>query len=155
MRRSIATLALALVAVSASAEEVSDNDRFQLWNECRPMDLVVEGLDQDAADIGLTVEEIETEVLKRLWAERLYDAERREYLYVRVTVGRSPSFSATIEYRRPVHEPVSDRMGFATTWDIGSVGTHDDGTNVILFTVWWHMDRFVDEYLWVNADACR
>ena len=150
----LAAIPLAMVATSASAEEVNDYDRFELWNDCRPMDLLVEGLDQDSANIGLAVEDIETVVLKRLPAAGLYDAERREHLYVRVAVTRQ-AFSATMEYRRPVYEPVSDRMGFATTWDTGSIGTHDENANTILIQVWRHRDHFIDEYLRVNADACR
>ena len=73
---------LLFIGTSVLAEEVSDLDRFQLWNDCRAMNLVVEGLNQDAAEIGLTREAIETAVRSRLRAARLYNADAGPFLYV-------------------------------------------------------------------------
>ncbi len=79
--------ALALTTAPASAEEVSDYDRFQLWQYCLPTDLVIEGLHKDAADIGLTKESITIAVRSRLRAARLYEADAPfTYVYVNVAV---------------------------------------------------------------------
>ncbi len=158
MRRSIAALALALVVASASAEEVSDNDRFKLWNACRPMDLLVEHLGQDAADIGLTRDDIQTAVRSRLRAARLYDADAsilQPYLYVNVNVvGHAHSIS--FRYKKEVRDPRTDLSREAVTWQLGGLGTHYSGDkNYILNFVSRHTDRFIDEYLRVNADACQ
>ena len=71
------TLALALTVWPghATAQELSDSDRFKLFNECGPMHLVVEDYgDAGWADIGLTVDRIQTMAESRLRAARLYDA---------------------------------------------------------------------------------
>ena len=87
MRAAIIMIAaLALIATSATAEEVSDRDRFKLWNGCRPVDLVVEGLTDDSGKIGLHREDIETAVRSRLRGARIYDNDASQYLYVNVNV---------------------------------------------------------------------
>ena len=43
---------LVLLGTPAAAQEVSDLDRFNLYNACAPMRLVVEELNDDAAAIG-------------------------------------------------------------------------------------------------------
>ena len=67
-------LALALAAVwpgHATAQDASGFDRFRLFNECRPMRLVVEEYDNDApAAIGLTEARIRTLAESRLRAAR-------------------------------------------------------------------------------------
>ena len=64
---------LLLIDASASAVEVSDQDRFQLWNGCRPVDVLVVSLSEDAGKIGLRTEYIETTVRSRLRGARIYD----------------------------------------------------------------------------------
>ena len=84
-----------LGAASVSAAEVNDYDRFQLWNECRSMILMVENIDMvdDAAANSLTTEGIEIAVRSRLRAARIYsDYETGSdwpHLYINVTVARS------------------------------------------------------------------
>ena len=60
--RYLSIIILCLAAVSASAGEVNDYDRFELWNECKPMTLIVEDVYEDATAIGLTKESIEAGV---------------------------------------------------------------------------------------------
>ena len=145
---------LLFIGTSVLAEEVSDLDRFQLWNDCRAMNLVVEGLNQDAAEIGLTREAIETAVRSRLRAARLYDADARSYLYVQVTVVGG-GYNVNVEYKKVVVDPASGQSHYATTWDVGGTGTHGRDGNYILTSTSQDMDRFLDEYLRVNADACE
>ena len=143
-----------LTAATASAEEVSDDDRFQLWNGCLPMELVVESLHQDAADIGLTKEEITIAVRSRLRAAQLYEAYALlTFLYVRVDVARhiyAVDFSL-VKWARDTFE----NEGSAKTWTVGSFGTHGKNPSFILSIVSQHTDRFIDEYLRVNAGACE
>ncbi|MDE0201648.1 MAG: hypothetical protein OXK73_04360 [Rhodospirillaceae bacterium] len=163
MRAAIIMIAaLALIATSASAEEVSDRDRFKLWNGCRPVDLVVEGLTDDSGEIGLHREDIETAVRSRLRGARIYDNDASPYLYVNVNVvGRA--YAIGFEFTRYVEvaipfwlkpEGMGQLTGFASTWVTGSTGTHGSSAGFILSAVARHGDKFVDEYLRVNADAC-
>ena len=73
----------------ASLSYVDAFDAFRLWNECAPIGLVVEELPDDAAEIDLMYERIQTLAESRLRVARLYDAAVPlyiSYLYVRVGV---------------------------------------------------------------------
>ena len=145
-------LALVLAVPAGAAEEITDRDRFKLWNNCKPMDLVVESLDKDL-DIGLTTEAILVAVRSRLRAARLYEADAFPYLYVNVS-GLSLAFVIQIYYKRWLADPASGNAGFASTWNRSAVGTHGGNPGYILSGVSRYTDRFIDEYLRVNADAC-
>ena len=148
-------LALAVWPGHATAQDVSGFDRFKLFNECGPMDLLVADYKDDAdwADIGLTVDRIQTMAESRLRAARLYDAPALPYLYVDVNAaGRS--YSLSVEYKKVVYDRVSDETNYATTWSAGSTGTHGGDAGFILQGLSEDLDRFILEYLRVNEDAC-
>ena len=146
--------ALLLTAASASAGAVSESDRFYLWNECRPTSLFVERLPDDATATGLTEEAIEIAVRSRLRAARLYSDSALSYLYINVNVvGRA--FGIGVEYNKYVRDLATKLERRATTWDVGSTGTHGGDSNFILSGVTQHTDEFIDEYLRVNTDACK
>ena len=157
MRRHIVPWLLATFlfsASSASAGEVNDDDRFKLWTNCLPVELLVESLHQDAADIGLTEEEITVAVRSRLRAAQLYeDYSFHAVLYVNVeVVGHSFSIDfSLVKWARDEF----DNEGSARTWAVGSTGTHGKDPSFILSSVSRHTDSFIDEYLRVNADACE
>ena len=148
-------LALAVWPGHATEQDRSGFDRFKLFNECRPMNLAVEQYKDDAAwaDIGLTVDRLQTMAESRLRAARLYDARARTYLYVNVNVvGRG--FSWGMDYKKLVYDAVSGETNYATTWDIGGAGTHGGDAGFILQSVSESLDSFILEYLRVNEDAC-
>lgn len=127
---------------------------FELWSACRPLDLIVEFLPEDAEEIGLTRERIQTAAESRLRAARLYDAEADHDLYVNVNVVGS-AFSIGIGYNKWLHDEALDIVGRAQTWHAGAAGTHGGGdASFILQGVSEHMDRFVVECLRVNESAC-
>ena len=146
---------LLAISPTASASEVSDYDRFGLWNGCLPTDLVVEGLGKDEANIGLTKEAITVAVQSRLRGARLFEADHQfTYLYVNVhVVGRA--YSIHFAYNKWLEDPLSGEKGFAMTWYSGSTGTHGEDSGYILSSVSRHADRFIDEYLRVNAEFCE
>ena len=162
-------VAILLTTASALAGEVSDRARFQLWNKCRPINLVVEDLTDDAATIGLTEEKIEVSVRSRFRGARIYDGDAKPYLYVNVHV-LSPAFTVSMEFQRyasvsvempfwTVPEELADKYklsGIAATWRWEKVGLHgsSDSANFILGSVSLVTDKFIDEYLRVNADDC-
>ena len=151
----IVALALVLAAPSGAVEKVSQADRFELWNDCLPMHLVVEGLRKDAADIGLTEEAITVAVRSRLRAARLYRADAGvPFLSVTVNVVGS-AFAVLVDYHKWLKDGASSISRGATTWQRGSTGTHGRNASYILSSVSRKIDKFIDEYLRVNADACR
>lgn len=147
-------LALVLASPAVAAKRVIKIDLFKLWNDCQPVHLVVESLPKDAADIGLTREAITVAVRSRLRAARLYAAGAWSWLYVNVNV-LDQAFSISVEYKKWVKDTASGEEGTTGTWSTGSLGTHGSRSGYILSSVSTHVDRFIDEYLRVNADACR
>ena len=141
-------------AASASGGEVSDFDRFELWNECRPMRLLVEDLPDGATAIGLTMEAIEVAVRSRLRSARLYSDDAWANLYVNVNV-RSSGFAITVNYYKSVMDIATSLERRAATWGRGAAGAHGQDPNFILSNVVQHADAFIDGYLRVNADACK
>ena len=138
---------------------LSSGDAFDLWNKCAPINLFVEGLDDDAASIDLTRERIQTLAESRLRAARLYDAAALPYLYVRVAVlvsenRRGGAYSIEVSFKKYLHDGVADQNGFAATWDTGSFGTHSGNAGFILQAVSEDLDNFVLDYLRVNETAC-
>ena len=64
---------LALVMVSATGQDFETRlNRFKLFNNCKPMGLVVEELPDAAADIELTKERLVIAAESRLRGARLY-----------------------------------------------------------------------------------
>ena len=152
-QRLILLVSLVILAFPVSPQELARMNRFQLWNDCEPMDLIVERLDDDAVEIGLTEESITVASRSRLRAAGLYDAEMPEYLYVQVSVGRE-SFSIDLQYKKVVYDPATEIIMQATTWEDGSFGTHGKDSGFILSAVSQKIDKFLDEYLRVNKDSC-
>ena len=156
------TVALSVMLVAPGLAAAQDStaptgvDRFRLWNECKPIFLLVENLNDHAAKIGLTKELIETTVRSRLRAARIYKSTRSlPHVYVRVDVaGRA--FSVELALSKIVTDNASGELNYAKTWETGSIGTHGRGdAGFTLQAVSRHTDKFIDEYLRVNAEACN
>ena len=138
MRRRITWLVLLAIFASpaggAAAQDISPRDRFRLFNECRPMDLRVEDVSADAAEIGLTTASIQAAVESRLRSARLYDADAGPFLYVNVNVVRRV-FALDLGYEKIVYDQVTDVSGPASTWESDSAGTHGGGTRRSFYPV--------------------
>ena len=174
----LATLALLFRAGGAAGETATEkSERFELFGDCKPIVLFVEGLSADASKIGLTAAALQAAVESRLRAARLYastlslpESEQEAlalwralrlhrsaltpYLYVNVHVAGN-AFHVRLGYQKWVHDSLSDLSGRVTTWDTGSTGTHGDDASYILSSVSQDMDQFLLEFLRVNDDACE
>ena len=150
------TAALAVCATHAEEMSLEDRiERFQLFNDCRPMYLVVEDLGSGADEIGLTRESLTAAVESRLRAARLYGEGGLTWLYLNVNVvGQAHNIS--LQYKRRVcHVLDSDLCGVATTWDTFGTGTHGSGGAAFIRSgVSEYMDTFLLKYLRVNEEAC-
>ncbi len=151
-------LGILLTASTVQAQAVSDLDRFKLFNACRPMMLVVEGLPSDAQAVGLTKERIQLAVESRLRAARLYtesmEKASRAMLYININVV-SYTFSITVGFNKWVTDLVNNSNGPATTWNTGSTGTHGGDADFIIQYLSGHLDEFLAGYLRVNESACN
>ncbi len=151
---------LALIAVSLAsgssvgAEKVSDYDRFQLWNGCKPIDLVVEvHATKEDGDVVPTEKAVEVAVRSRLRGARLYDPDGAAYLYAYIHVVGT-AFRQEIEFWKRVHDLASGQTYGTAIWEVGSTGTHGGNADYILGGTARHVDEFIDEYLRVNASEC-
>ena len=156
MRRlTLPTLALAigLASPAGAAETVTQRDRFELWNGCRPMGLIVENLSKAATDIGLTTTAIEVAARSRLRSARLYADASEPLLWISVTAV-STAHAVIVGYHKWVKDEASDITEIAMTWFVGSAGLHGRSAPNVLSVVTGFTDKFIDEYLRVNADAC-
>lgn len=146
---------LAVVAATVTGQQDTWFDRFQLFNNCEPMALVVEGLSNSAADIRLTEERLQFAAESRLRGTRLFTTASgvNSYLYVNVNVvGRA--FSISVEYKKRVLDIASDEANFAATWESAAVGTHGRDAEGVVSVLSGFLDEFLTEYLRVNESAC-
>ena len=150
MRIFVAAACCALWPSLAAGQEV---DRFELFADCEPMDLLIENLPEDAAEIGLTEDSIRAAAESRLRSARLYSEASSQYLYINVNVVGA-AYSARLQYEKFVFDPLSGFSSMATTWNNGSTGTYGRDSGFILSDVSQHLDRFLVEFLRVNEAAC-
>ena len=153
--------ALAWITVSliaAGLPQISEFDvfeRFELFNECERMRLIVEGVSEDAVEFDLTDERIRVAAESRLRAARLYtDGVSAPYLYVRVSVNGS-AFYIEVSYKKFLFDSASGVPGYAQSWNVGGIGTHGRDSGFVLQAVSEYVDGFILEYLRVNEDACE
>lgn len=161
---------LLLIAPPVSAEKLTADERrekFELWNWCKSVKLLVDNSSPDAKKIGMTKERIQTAVESRLRGARIFsDADDSLiYLYVQVTVSGS-SFSTDFYLMRwmkhtsaleqaALGETPGPYYGYAITWAQGITGTHGNDAGHILQYVSEGADNFIIEYLRANAEACK
>lgn len=142
----------------AAADEVTAAERFDLWNNCRPVVLVVEEVDDKAAAIGLTAEAISVAVRSRLRAARLYTEDnvqaRQSLLHVEMRVA-GDAFRMGVAYAKMVTDHATKLTDRTATWRWGATGTHAQRPDIIVTAASQGADRFIDEYLRVNESACR
>lgn len=159
-----------------AAERFKVINRFELLNQCRPMDLSVEFPSEDAREIGLTMSRIRMAMESRLRSARLYKArepakpimemEADEFeayarethllglLYINVhVVGQA--FSVDLKYMKTLFDPVTLETQQVGTWETSSNGTHGGDAEFILSNMSGHMDKFLVAYLLVNEEACE
>ena len=152
-------LAFGLATLSAAADTglLAEMQRFGLWYACKPLNLVVEDMSDDGREIGLSRSRIETAVRSRLRAARIYtDQLTWPYGHVHVNVEvAGPTLYASMAMKKWVKDHTSGLSGAAQTWTIAGLGPHGDRPEYILSAVARHTDKFIEEYLRVNADACE
>ena len=145
---------LAVAMATAPVQDVTDFDRFRLFNNCESMFLLVESLGDDAADIGLTKERLQVAAESRLRGARLFTLDRnRPYLYVNVNVS-SRAFSTSLVYTKNMRDLATGITGAASAWERGLTGTHGKDAEYVVSSLSVLLDKFLTEYLRVNESAC-
>ena len=117
------------------------------------MALVVEEVSSDAFESGLTETAIRFEAEQRLRSDHLYDPDARSYLYINVNVA-GMAFTTGVSYNKRMHDRASGVSSWASTWEAGFTGMTDDPDD-ILALIAQDTERFTDEFLRVNGEACE
>ena len=162
MPRSLPFLSLAALALlvphaaGQPTQAQTQRERFELFNACRPMEVLIETLPSAAADIGLTEEALQAAAESRLRAARLYtdDDEKSDFasLYVNVSV-TGKAFSVWVWYNKVVTDAF-DEPGRAMTHASGFMGPHGRNQRNVVGTLSQLLDDFLAVYLRVNEPAC-
>lgn len=131
-------------------------ERFELFNRCRPMRLLVEGLPDEARAIGLTKKALNDTTENRLSTAGLFTKNPLEAswtnLYVNVNLVGA-AFSVSVEYRKNVIDDFGHDHS-AVTWKSRATGTHTGDSDFIVAAISEKIDKFLVEYLRVNKAAC-
>ena len=134
--RGVAVALLLASATTVSGQSVSDFDRFQLYNACRPMALMGSfGGSGHKGSFKFTMDPIMPVVESRLRAERLYSPLNSKssgaFLMVSVNFAEvSPEVEAhtiLLQYHKLITDPAIGLENTATKWIYSSSGccTHD------------------------------
>ena len=112
-------------------------------------------LPDDAKEMGITKDRIQTTVESRLRGSRIYGESGPPFVYVNVNT-KGSAVSIRVEFRPAVIRVGFEHLGFASTWNIASIGTfRENASYSIVQTVAEYTDKFINEYLRVNAPACK
>lgn len=130
---------------TATGLEVENHQEF---------DVVVEGLSQDALNIGLTESRIRSRVNLRLRQVGLrINPDISEYLYIRINV-IGISYSVDISFTRRVSFLVGDieHRTSANVYDKLMTGTHGRNSEFIISSLDQLLDIFLSDYLDANDE---
>ncbi len=153
-----ATLGGAPIA-GLEAQAGGDLDRFQLFTSCAPVvPSVIPPTDawrHHWENIGLREDAVRRAVTSRLRSARIYSEEFRGSL-LSIEVGISNrAFHLDVKFHKLLRDAYTDIDGFAVTWSNGLTSILGaSAASQILGHLSQLMDRFIDDYLRVNAEAC-
>lgn len=145
----------ALLAPIAVGQGISAQvlERFELYNGCRPMGLVVEEITDRAREIRLTEGAIRRAAESRLRAARLFDAgSLHSWMYVDAHVVGA-AFSVSVRYHKRTADSFG-MIGWPATWHSGITGTHGADAGFIVSQLSLLLDEFLADYLRVNEEDC-
>ena len=115
---------------------------------------MVEEVGAAEQNLGLTEGRIQTHVEMRLRSAGLIPRDkstRDGYFYVNIHVV-GPAYHITLKYRRRVYFSINSQsyVKVATTWSLGSTGTHGEDGGYIIQKLDGYLDKFINDYLKAN-----
>ena len=140
-----------VLATKASQAQNIDQDRFQLYAGCTPVQLHIQG---GMSQLGIDTASVRRAASGRLKAARIYSEDAVNALLVEMSVV-SQAFAVQAHFHKPVLDPWTNLTRMAPTWSAGRIGVHSFDRTGILGRISFLVDRFINEYLRVNADACE
>jgi len=134
-----------MIASASMQAQTPEQDlyRFYLYTNCAPVNLLVESLPPDAADIGLTEEDVTTTVRSRQRGAHIYTFERLAPTpYVNVNVV-GLAFGGRVELKKFVQDLETELIFKAPTWQIGGIGMHGRNSGYLLQSIGHFVDQFI------------
>ena len=144
-------------AHATAATTVSDNDRFQLWNNCGPVSLLI---NYNEVLPKKDKEKIETAVSGQLRNASIYGGSSGNTagFLVSATVrdrGRYHVYHINTSLLKKVQDLQTELTSFTATWHHSIGGNSTKGMEDVVQKFIILTDIFIDNYLRVNADACK
>ena len=145
-------------------EKRKNDFRFdRLWNDCRPLDVLVADPSEYAVAIGLTKEKVTNFVHRKLETAHIEDKDDtsfnvHRYLQVSLLVTRI-SFAIVVEYMGLLYIYLGNDLDeyvetFGSLDQTVSVGSHFGKAKPIMQRLSKQIDHFISEYLRVNREVC-
>ena len=161
MKRIVLCLAVFLCLSSTGAFAGNDVRRtykgFQLFTNCEPMRLLMEGFNKHSSKIGLTFKPIRNAAESRLRAAELYTPKllgTDSFLYININVVQQ-AFGISLEFWKKVRDEYSGQIYSTITWRVMRTGLHGNDPSYIVNAVSQSLDEFLAEFLRVNEKACK
>ena len=151
-------------------------DRFRLWNDCKRIYFSVDVTADSEVLSAMLKGSYTAEVEDRLRRARLYSEEDSQKPYLKVNVYTDPinwtsppesNVVAVVEvlFMKWLHDPISGETDYAVTWEWkrGAVNLNGEwsltssqvrGAADAYRVLGNGIDRFIDDYLSANEDAC-
>ena len=137
-----------------------DFDRFQLYAECRPIELVVHVNAETKESVSEATRIIYAAARQRLDANRMFTSDPAQ-AGSRLVITVSDYYGAhsiTLDYYKLVRDVYSDSTYGAITWQHGGVGYYPgkwrEFIDFILLQISRHLDAFIAKYRRANEAAC-
>ncbi len=138
----------ALLLPVASGQDIQTPDRFQLFNNCKPMGLEIGNVFDDVLALGIAEENVRAAAESRLRAAQLYTANAPASLFIAVS-----KYKIQLKYRKPVRDLASSEI--RAVWTFSNAAEVRDGTAAsVMLEIAKQLDRFLVEYLRVNESVC-
>ena len=146
-------LSFCTMVLEAQAE-VSSHDQFKLFTSCASINLIVQGMTEDAKKINLTEEAVRNSVESRLRSGRIFNKDSIYYLYVNINVVKNGVGLDLQFYKYFKDYYFPELIGSAVSWQTGSAGVATKAST-ILSELSGLTDQFLVEYFKVNEKACK
>ena len=136
-------------------------ERFQLFNNCAPMHLiVVEDLPESEWEVPANEKHLHELALGRLQIARLYGGpDSDSLLEIRVGVLLIPNqgrvFNIGLRYYKEMSDPATGITMPAPAWIDGGLGAQNTDDDFVIAKLSKHLDDFLTEYVRVNKEACE
>ncbi|HYX72401.1 MAG TPA: hypothetical protein VE732_06495 [Nitrososphaera sp.] len=123
----------------------------------KSMGVLIENLETDAKELGLSPEQLQTDVEVRLRKAGIAIASMNTdpgYLYIQISVLRTTCgamFCISVEFNQNVTIMATRQKAYdVTTWDSGGLGNAVRDPRFIRDALGDHIERFINDYLTVN-----